>query len=189
MNPDRTPLVLRREGALALFLVFRCPFFIVRCPFCIVRCPFCIVRCPFCIVRCPFRLAPEDLVGAVAVERRINVDQVHATIRQLLELIQIVAAMDDPRIHNRRRSCCPHCRLYRTTGLFPIHIHPTRKRSPRPDFLPLWYVCRTTERAATTKEPNHRRPHHLAAYGLPYPELRCLSAYSRPVADTTTKCA
>ena len=49
-------------------------------------------------------LAPEDLVVAVAVERRIDVDQVHALIRQLLDLVEAVAAIDDPRIQKGGRA-------------------------------------------------------------------------------------
>ena len=40
-------------------------------------------------------LAPKDFVVAVGVERRVYVDQIHAGIRQFLELLQIVAAIDD----------------------------------------------------------------------------------------------
>jgi len=43
-------------------------------------------------------LAPKDLVVPVGVEGRIDVDEVDAGIRQLLELLKIVAAVDDPRI-------------------------------------------------------------------------------------------
>ena len=40
-------------------------------------------------------LAPEDFVVAVGVERRVNVDQIHAGVGQLGELFQIVAAIND----------------------------------------------------------------------------------------------
>jgi hypothetical protein len=50
-----------------------------------------------------FRLAPEDLVVAIAVERRVGVDQVHAAVGQLAELVQAVAAIDDARIEQGRR--------------------------------------------------------------------------------------
>ena len=40
------------------------------------------------------RLAPEDFVVAVGVERRVNVDQVNAGVGQLLELFQVVAAIE-----------------------------------------------------------------------------------------------
>ena len=40
-------------------------------------------------------LAPEDLIIAVGVEGRVNVNQIHAGIGQLGELFQIVAAIDD----------------------------------------------------------------------------------------------
>ena len=40
-------------------------------------------------------LAPKDLVVAVGVEGRVNVNQVHAGVGQLGELFQIVAAIND----------------------------------------------------------------------------------------------
>jgi len=40
-------------------------------------------------------LAPKDLVVAVGVEGRVNVDQIHAGVGQLGELFQIVAAIND----------------------------------------------------------------------------------------------
>ena len=40
-------------------------------------------------------LAPEDLVVAVGVEGRVNVNEVHAGVGQLGELFQIVAAVDN----------------------------------------------------------------------------------------------
>ena len=40
-------------------------------------------------------LPPKDLVVAVGVERRVNVDQIHAGVGQLGELFQIVAAIND----------------------------------------------------------------------------------------------
>lgn len=46
--------------------------------------------------------APEDLIVAVGVEGRINVNEVNAGVGQPLELLQIVAAVDDAGIHNRR---------------------------------------------------------------------------------------
>ena len=48
-----------------------------------------------------FRLAPENFVVAVGVERRVDVDQIHAGVGQLFQLLQIVAAVDDTRIHER----------------------------------------------------------------------------------------
>ena len=50
------------------------------------------------------RLSPKDLVVAVAVEGRVDVDQVDAALRQLRQLLQVVAAVDDARIDQRRRS-------------------------------------------------------------------------------------
>jgi hypothetical protein len=46
-------------------------------------------------------LAPKHFVIAVRVERRVNVDQIHAGIGQFLEFLQIVAAVDEARIHER----------------------------------------------------------------------------------------
>ncbi len=40
-------------------------------------------------------LAPKDFVVAVGVERRVNVDEVHALIGQLAQLFQVIAAIDD----------------------------------------------------------------------------------------------
>ncbi len=51
-----------------------------------------------------FRLTPEDLVVAVAVEWRIDVDQVHAAIGQPGELVQAITAADDARVERRGRS-------------------------------------------------------------------------------------
>ena len=48
------------------------------------------------------RLAPEDFVVAVGVERRIDVDQVNAVIGQLGELFEVVAAVDDAGVDQRR---------------------------------------------------------------------------------------
>lgn len=42
-----------------------------------------------------FGLAPEDFVVPVAVERRVDVDQVHARVGELGELFEVVAAEDD----------------------------------------------------------------------------------------------
>src|SRR5215210_3487592 len=39
-------------------------------------------------------LAPEDLVVAVGVERRVDVDQVDAAVGQVPQLLQAVAAVD-----------------------------------------------------------------------------------------------
>ena len=49
------------------------------------------------------RLAPEHLIVPVGVERRIDVNQINARIRQLLQLLQIVAAINDSGIEQRRR--------------------------------------------------------------------------------------
>jgi hypothetical protein len=44
-------------------------------------------------------LAPKDFVVAVGVEGRVNVAEVHAGVGQFLELFQIVAAVNDARVH------------------------------------------------------------------------------------------
>ena len=44
-------------------------------------------------------LRPEDFVVAVGIERRVNVFQIHAGIGQLLELVQIVATVNDAGVH------------------------------------------------------------------------------------------
>jgi hypothetical protein len=44
-------------------------------------------------------LPPEYFVVAVGVEWWINVDQVNAGIRQLLELLQVIAAVDHPGVN------------------------------------------------------------------------------------------
>ena len=48
-----------------------------------------------------FRLAPENLVIPIGIERRINVDEVDAGVGQLLELFKVVAAIDDSGIEER----------------------------------------------------------------------------------------
>jgi len=55
--------------------------------------------------KCPLFLgfAPEYFVVAVGVERRIDVDQIDARVRQLGQLFQIVAAIDDAGVQQRRR--------------------------------------------------------------------------------------
>lgn len=40
-------------------------------------------------------LAPEDLIVAVGVEGRVDVDKVHAAVGQVAKLVEIVAAVDD----------------------------------------------------------------------------------------------
>ena len=48
-------------------------------------------------------LAPEDLVVAVRVEGRVDVDEVDRGVGEFLELHQVVAAIDDAGIHQGRR--------------------------------------------------------------------------------------
>ena len=47
-------------------------------------------------------LAPEDLVVAVGVEGRVDVDEVHAGVGELAELVEVVAAVDDAGIDQGR---------------------------------------------------------------------------------------
>jgi hypothetical protein len=55
------------------------------------------------MVLCPLQGATterdNDIIVAVGVEGRINVDEVNAGIGELAELVEIVAAIDDPRVH------------------------------------------------------------------------------------------
>ena len=44
------------------------------------------------------RLAPEDLIRPVGVERRININEINRGIGQLAQLLQVVAAVDDARV-------------------------------------------------------------------------------------------
>jgi hypothetical protein len=46
-----------------------------------------------------FRLAPEHFVVAVGIERRVDGDQIHAAVGQFLQLLQVVAGVDDARVH------------------------------------------------------------------------------------------
>jgi hypothetical protein len=45
-----------------------------------------------------FRLAPEDFVITVRVERRVDIDQIDAALRQLAQLLEVIAAINDARI-------------------------------------------------------------------------------------------
>jgi len=51
-----------------------------------------------------FRFAPEDFVVAVGIERRIDVDQVDAGVGEFGELFEVVAAVDDAGVEQRRRA-------------------------------------------------------------------------------------
>ena len=50
-------------------------------------------------------LAPKDFVVAIRVEWRVDVDEIDAAIRHLAQLIEIIAAIDNPRVEERRRFC------------------------------------------------------------------------------------
>ena len=45
-----------------------------------------------------FGLTPEDLIGPVGIERRVDINEVDGGIGQLFKLLQIVATVDDPRV-------------------------------------------------------------------------------------------
>ncbi len=46
-------------------------------------------------------LAPKDFVVAVRIERRVDVDEVDAALRQLAQLLQVIAAVDDAGVDER----------------------------------------------------------------------------------------
>lgn len=48
------------------------------------------------------RLTPENFVVAVRIERRIDVDQVDRRVWQFFQLIEIVTAVDDAGVEERR---------------------------------------------------------------------------------------
>jgi hypothetical protein len=50
-------------------------------------------------------LAPKDFVVAIRVERRVDVDQIDTAVRQFVQLIEIIAAVDNPRVEERGRFC------------------------------------------------------------------------------------
>ncbi len=52
-----------------------------------------------------FRLAPKNFVVAIRVERRVDVDEIDAAVRQFVQLIEIIAAVDNPRVEQRGRFC------------------------------------------------------------------------------------
>jgi len=49
-------------------------------------------------------LAPKDLVVAVGVEGRVDVDEVHGGVGEVFEFIEVVAAEDDAGVEERRRA-------------------------------------------------------------------------------------
>lgn len=50
------------------------------------------------------RLAPEHLIIAIRIERRIDISQIVAAIRKLAKLLQTVSAVNDPCIDEGRRA-------------------------------------------------------------------------------------
>src|ERR1017187_5980800 len=105
------------------------------------------------------RLAPEHLIVPVRIERRIDVDQIDARIRQLLKLLQIVAAINDPRVQQRRTL---------SHGYAPAYILPPRDYaldSSPPPFLKARHAERS--RSAEPKAPEGARPATAARTVLP----------------------
>jgi len=49
------------------------------------------------------RFAPEHFVIAIRVERRVDINQIDAGVGKLPKLIEIIAAVDDTRVDERRR--------------------------------------------------------------------------------------
>ena len=64
-------------------------------------------------------LAPEDFVVAVRVERRVDVDQIHARGGQLPELFEIVAAIDDAGV-DQAEGFVAICRIFYTNRRWSI---------------------------------------------------------------------
>jgi hypothetical protein len=50
-------------------------------------------------------LAPKNFVVAIRVERRVDVDEIDTAVRQFVQLIEIIAAVDNPRVEQRGRFC------------------------------------------------------------------------------------
>ena len=48
-------------------------------------------------------LTPKNFVVAIRIERRVDVDEIDTAARQLAQLIEIIAAVDNPRIEQRGR--------------------------------------------------------------------------------------
>jgi hypothetical protein len=48
----------------------------------------------------PWVPAPEDFVVAIRVKRRVDINQIDAVVRQLAQLVEIIAAIDDARVDN-----------------------------------------------------------------------------------------
>ena len=49
-----------------------------------------------------FRLAPEDFVIAIRIEGRVDVDEINAGWRELSQLVEVVAAVDDAGVDDGR---------------------------------------------------------------------------------------
>jgi hypothetical protein len=47
----------------------------------------------------------KDFVVAIRVERRVYVDEIDTAGRQFAKLIEIIAAVDNPRVEQRGRFC------------------------------------------------------------------------------------
>jgi hypothetical protein len=72
-----------------------------------------------------FRLAPEDFVVTVGIERRVDLDEIHARIRQLAKLVKVVAAIDNLGCDQRRR-LVRWRRFWRNGGLLAWSWHGRR---------------------------------------------------------------
>ena len=79
-----------------------------------------------------FAFAPEDFIIAVAVERRIDVDQINAVIGQLGELFEIVTAIDNAGVEQSRRSTRRSRRGMCTLGRIPLFRHSLNLNQPYP---------------------------------------------------------
>ncbi len=56
---------------------------------------------PICEAAFLLRLAPENFVIAVRVERRIDINEIRASVRQFLELIEVIAAINNAGVDQR----------------------------------------------------------------------------------------
>src|SRR5438094_2904274 len=73
-------------------------------------------------------LAPEDFVIPVRVERRIDVDQIDTGVREIAELFQTIAAVDDAGVENRGGLAGGRSRV--TYSRFFARLRLTRKFLP-----------------------------------------------------------
>ena len=74
--------------------------------------------------------APKDFVVAVGVQRRVNVDEVNAAAGQFLELLQIVAAVNEASVHERGGALSGASHSVRARGARPISRRRARRDAP-----------------------------------------------------------